>query len=233
MQGSLFELPEENPPVRSAIEFYKHRHNWTNRLIAGDSLLVMNSLLEKEGLGRPGADGLHRSALRDPLRLQLPALRQQAGGDRRQGRGPDAGARDDPRLSGYVGRWESTPTSPTCGTACCWPASCCTDSGSLLRADRRRECPFAYGHWFWTRCFGERQPVGQSDLLQTTGASSAATLPRQWLDYLRFGTLARTRIHKRSIKCTNRSPVSRHPSSTTSTGTAEMDRTTRWRIDAS
>ena len=50
LQGSLFELPEENPPVRSAIEFYQHRHNWTNRLVAGDSLLVMNSLLEKEGM---------------------------------------------------------------------------------------------------------------------------------------------------------------------------------------
>ena len=49
-QGSLWELPEENPPVRDAIEFYKHRHNWTNRLVSGDSLLVMNSLLEKEGM---------------------------------------------------------------------------------------------------------------------------------------------------------------------------------------
>ena len=49
-QSSLFEAPEENPPVRDAIEFYKHRHNWSNRLIAGDSLLVMNSLLEKEGM---------------------------------------------------------------------------------------------------------------------------------------------------------------------------------------
>lgn len=50
-QLSLFSAPEENPPIRQAIEFYKHRQNWTNRLIAGDSLLVMNSLLEKEGLG--------------------------------------------------------------------------------------------------------------------------------------------------------------------------------------
>ena len=50
-QMSLFAAPEENPPIRQAIEFYKHRHNWTNRLIAGDSLLVMNSLLEKEGFG--------------------------------------------------------------------------------------------------------------------------------------------------------------------------------------
>ena len=50
-QGSLFAAAEENPPLRQAIEFYRHRRNWTNRLIAGDSLLVMNSLLEKEGLG--------------------------------------------------------------------------------------------------------------------------------------------------------------------------------------
>ena len=50
-QESLFEAPAENPPIRQAIEFYRHRHNWSNRLVAGDSLLVMNSLLAKEGLG--------------------------------------------------------------------------------------------------------------------------------------------------------------------------------------
>ena len=50
-QGSLFDQPGENPPLRSAIEFYQHRHDWSNRLVAGDSLLVMNSLLEKEGMG--------------------------------------------------------------------------------------------------------------------------------------------------------------------------------------
>ena len=49
-QRSLFEEPEENPPLRDALDFYKHPHGWTNRLVAGDSLLVMNSLLEKEGL---------------------------------------------------------------------------------------------------------------------------------------------------------------------------------------
>jgi len=49
-QMSLFQSPEENPPLREAIEFYKHPHGWSNRLIAGDPLLVMNSLLEKEGM---------------------------------------------------------------------------------------------------------------------------------------------------------------------------------------
>ena len=50
LQLSLFSSRGENPPLREAIEFYKHSRNWSNRLIAGDSLLVMNSLLEKEGM---------------------------------------------------------------------------------------------------------------------------------------------------------------------------------------
>ncbi len=40
-------LPEE---FDQRIEFYQHDGNWSNRLILGDSLLVMNSLVEKEGL---------------------------------------------------------------------------------------------------------------------------------------------------------------------------------------
>ena len=45
-----FESPKNNLPIREAIEFYKHSEGWSNRLIAGDSLIVMNSLLEKEGM---------------------------------------------------------------------------------------------------------------------------------------------------------------------------------------
>jgi adenine-specific DNA-methyltransferase len=50
VQPSLFERREENPPLREAVDFYRHSHGWSNRFIAGDSLLVMNSLLEKEGM---------------------------------------------------------------------------------------------------------------------------------------------------------------------------------------
>lgn len=35
---------------RESIEFYQHGVNWTNRMIAGDSLVIMNSMLEKEGM---------------------------------------------------------------------------------------------------------------------------------------------------------------------------------------
>ena len=48
-QIGLFETEREEP-LREAVEFYRHAHGWSNRLVAGDSLLVMNSLIEKEGL---------------------------------------------------------------------------------------------------------------------------------------------------------------------------------------
>jgi len=50
-QLSLFSSKTENLPLREAIDFCRHKHGWSNRLIAGDSLLAMNSLLAKEGLG--------------------------------------------------------------------------------------------------------------------------------------------------------------------------------------
>jgi adenine-specific DNA-methyltransferase len=49
-QADLFAAPFENLPLRKAVDFYKHEKGWSNRLIAGDSLLVMNSLLKKESM---------------------------------------------------------------------------------------------------------------------------------------------------------------------------------------
>ncbi len=47
-QLSLF--GETTLPMDKQIEFYQHEVGWANRLILGDSLLVMNSLLVKEGM---------------------------------------------------------------------------------------------------------------------------------------------------------------------------------------
>ncbi len=47
--GGQLSLFADEKPLREAIKFYQHKENWSNRLVAGDSLLVMNSLLEKEG----------------------------------------------------------------------------------------------------------------------------------------------------------------------------------------
>jgi hypothetical protein len=106
-QMSLFSAREMNPPLREAIEFYKHRHNWTNRLIAGDSLLVMNSLIEKETLAGQVQMFYFRSALRDQIRLKLPALRKQARREGRQGRRPDERTGNAARLSRHLGAGDS------------------------------------------------------------------------------------------------------------------------------
>jgi adenine-specific DNA-methyltransferase len=50
VQPDLFNAPFENLPLRDALDFYKHERGWANRLVAGDSLLVMNSLLQKESM---------------------------------------------------------------------------------------------------------------------------------------------------------------------------------------
>jgi adenine-specific DNA-methyltransferase len=50
-QPDLFAAPFENLPLRQALDFYRHEKGWSNRLVSGDSLLVMNSLLTKESMG--------------------------------------------------------------------------------------------------------------------------------------------------------------------------------------
>ena len=55
LKGQLGFFEAETPAERmrrrrESIEFYQHGVDWTNRMIAGDSLVIMNSLLEKEGM---------------------------------------------------------------------------------------------------------------------------------------------------------------------------------------
>lgn len=49
-QYSLFEAFEKGIDEGAKTDFYKHDQNWTNRMILGDSLEVMASLAEREGL---------------------------------------------------------------------------------------------------------------------------------------------------------------------------------------
>lgn len=54
LQGELFNVTEFSNPVEDELQkvadYYKHSSEWKNRLIQGDSLLVMNSLLKREGM---------------------------------------------------------------------------------------------------------------------------------------------------------------------------------------
>jgi adenine-specific DNA-methyltransferase len=47
-QRDLFADPEQ--PYKEAVQFYRHDIDWANRLILGDSLQVMSSLANREGL---------------------------------------------------------------------------------------------------------------------------------------------------------------------------------------
>lgn len=49
-QLNLFNRPINKLNFIKEIQFYQHEKDWSNRMIAGDSLLVMNSLLEKESM---------------------------------------------------------------------------------------------------------------------------------------------------------------------------------------
>jgi adenine-specific DNA-methyltransferase len=49
LQQPLFDVSVLDPAA--AVEFYQHDRNWSNRMILGDSLLVMTSMLERERLG--------------------------------------------------------------------------------------------------------------------------------------------------------------------------------------
>ncbi len=49
-QLSLFQDFNGLDDFEKKVDFYQHEQNWSNRLILGDSLLVMTSLAEKEGL---------------------------------------------------------------------------------------------------------------------------------------------------------------------------------------
>jgi adenine-specific DNA-methyltransferase len=118
VQGSLFESAEENPPLREAIDFYQHAHAWSNRLIAGDSLLVMNSLLEKEGM----AGKVQMVYIDPPYGIRY-------------------GSNFQPFVtapSAIPGSSASTLISPTCATASCWPVSCCTRAGHASYRSRTR-----------------------------------------------------------------------------------------------
>ena len=49
-QGDLFAEAFRATPLREAMDFYKHDRGWANRFVLGDSLVMMNSLLRKEGM---------------------------------------------------------------------------------------------------------------------------------------------------------------------------------------
>ena len=101
-QADLFGGFDRIADPETKLEFYEHAENWSNRMILGDSLLVMNSLAEKEATARPGADDLPGSALRDLFRQQLAAEHAVARREGGQGGGAKPRAGADQGVPRYV-----------------------------------------------------------------------------------------------------------------------------------
>ena len=122
------------------VDFYQHAGKWSNRMILGDSLLVMTASPRR----RASRARSRRSTSTRPTAsssAQLAGLHAEARREGRQGsRTPPASpSRSAP--SATPGSSASTRTSATCATGSSWRASCLTESRLDLRPDRRRERP--------------------------------------------------------------------------------------------
>ena len=98
--------------------------NWSNRMILGDSLLVMTSLAEKEGL----KGKVQMIYIDPPYGIKFGSNWQvehaQAGREGRQGRGRRRASRSRSGRSATPGSWASTPTSRTCAIGSVWRGNC-------------------------------------------------------------------------------------------------------------
>ncbi len=115
VQGDLFAQPDL--PLGEALEFYKHAQNWQNRLIAGDSLLVMNSLLEKEAM----AGGVQMIYFDPPYGIRYQSNFQPFTDKRDVIDGNDQDLSTEPEMIKAfetLGNLASIHTSPICATAC-------------------------------------------------------------------------------------------------------------------
>ncbi len=121
VQGSLFE-EERREPLRDAVEFYQHKHGWSNRLIAGDSLLVMNSLLEKEGM----AGKVQMIYIDPPYGIKYGSNFQPFVNKRDVKDGKDEDLTAEPeQIRAFRDTWELGIHSylTYCATGCCWRAN--------------------------------------------------------------------------------------------------------------
>jgi adenine-specific DNA-methyltransferase len=101
----------EDPEMR--LDFYQHAENWSNRMILGDSLLVMNSLAEKEGL----KGQVQMIYLDPPYGIRFSSNWQPSTKDRRVESSLAGVSREPEQIKAFrdPGRTEYTAILPICG----------------------------------------------------------------------------------------------------------------------
>jgi adenine-specific DNA-methyltransferase len=118
VQRTLFADPQLSPAQE--LDFYKHQTDWANRLILGDSLLVMNSLIRREGM----AGKVQCIYVDPPYGVNYNSNFQPRTDQRDVRDGDDKSLTREPeQIRAYRDTWQlgSTPTSPTCEIDCSWP----------------------------------------------------------------------------------------------------------------
>ena len=139
MEMQLFADPQL--PLHQQLEAYEHRGGWVNRMILGDSLVVMNSLLEYEGLGGQ----VQMIYIDPPYGVKFgsnfqPFVRNRDVKRQRRHR-HDARARDGQGLPRHLGARAALVSRHTCATGSLVARELLDSDGQRVRADRRRERP--------------------------------------------------------------------------------------------
>ena len=122
------------------VDFYKHEANWSNRMILGDSLQVMASLAEREDL----RGQVQMIYIDPPYGIKFGSNWQASARKRdvKDGKVEDA-AREAEQIKAFRDTWELGIHSylSYLRDRLLVARELLTETGQLLRPDRRRECP--------------------------------------------------------------------------------------------
>ena len=170
-QGHLFAdlektLRESDRAKR--VEFYTHEEGWKNKLICGDSLHVMESLLHYENL----RGKVQMIYIDPPYGIKYDSNFQQRV-DSTKNDEKDHGRRcaDDQGVSGHVGARDSlVPVVPARSGSIC-VGSCSPTPGQHLRSDQRRERS-SRPQLCWTRSSAARTSVADRRSTRRRASSS-------------------------------------------------------------
>jgi adenine-specific DNA-methyltransferase len=99
VQRDLFADPDQE--YREAVQFYKHKMDWTNRMILGDSLAVMASLARREGL----AGKVQMIYMDPPYGIKYSSNFQPEVGRRVVGEGDEDLTREPETIKAYRDTW--------------------------------------------------------------------------------------------------------------------------------
>ena len=117
-------------------EYYQHNADWRNRLIQGDSLLVMNSLLQREGM----AGRVQMIYIDPPYGISYKSNWQMNINNRDVKDNDESLSGEPEMIKAFRDTWEFIAICLTCATVLCWLVSCLLSQALVLCRFRMRMC---------------------------------------------------------------------------------------------